>query len=144
MHRTVVLTSKSIKYHQKSTVLFTPAVHSSPFRGAGFLLHLDTVPFSSVAQSCPTLCDSMDYITPGPSVYHQLPEFTQTHVLRVRDAIQQSHPLLPILLLPSIFPSIRVFCNKSVLLIRWPKYWSFSFSISPSNEYSGLISFRMD
>ena len=104
----------------------------------------DDVAISSVAQSCPTLCDSMDYITPGPSVYHQLPEFTQTHVLQVRDAIQQSHPLLPILLLPSIFPSIRVFCNKSVLLIRWPKYWSFSFSISPSNEYSGLISFRMD
>ena len=69
-------------------------------------------------------------------------EFTQTHVHWISDAIQPSH--LPFLLLPSIFPSIRVFSNESVLLIWWPKYWSFSFSISPSNEYSGLISFRMD
>jgi len=76
---------------------------------------------------------------------HQLPELAQTHVHRVGDAIHHltlcHHPLL---LLPSIFPSLRVFSNESVLRIRWPKYWSFSFSISPSNEYSGLISFRID
>ena len=83
----------------------------------------------------------MNRSTPGPSVHHHLTEFTQTHVYRVGDAIQPSHPLL---LPPSIFPSIRVFSNESVLHIRWPKYWSFSFNISPSNEYPGLISFRMD
>ena len=81
----------------------------------------------------------------GFPVHHQLPELTQTHVHRVCDAIQPSHPLLSPLLLPSIFSSIRVFSNESVLHIRWPKYWSFSFSISPSNEYWGpnMISFRM-
>ena len=79
---------------------------------------------------------------PGFPVYHQLLELAQTRVHQVSDAIQPSHPLLSLLLLPSIFPSIRLFSNESVLHIRWPKYWSFSFSISPSNEYSGLISFR--
>ena len=82
--------------------------------------------------------------TPGLPVHHQLPEFTQTHVHWVGDAIQPSHPLMSPSPLPSIFPSIRVFSNESVLCIRWPKYWSFSFSISPSNECSGLISFRVD
>ena len=100
--------------------------------------------FSSVAQLCPTLCDSMNCSTPGLPVHHQLPEFTQTHVYGVGDAIQPCHPLsYPLLLPPLIFASIRVFSNESVLRIRWPKYWSFSFSISPSNKYSGLISFRM-
>ena len=85
----------------------------------------------------------MDCSTPGFPVHHQLPELTQTHVLSqwCHSTISSCHPLL---LPPSIFPSIRVFSNESVLQIRWPKYWSFSFSISPSNEYSGLISFRMD
>ena len=78
---------------------------------------------------------------PGFPVYHQLAELSQTHVHRIRDAIQPSHPLF---FLPSIFPSIRVFSNESVLRIRWPKYWSFSFSISPCNEYSELISFRIE
>ena len=98
--------------------------------------------FSSVTQSCPTICDPMDCSTPGLPVYHQLLEFTQTHVESVMPSnnIILFHPILP----PSIFPSIRVFSNQSVLCIRWPKYWSFSFSVSPSNEYSGLISFRMD
>ena len=96
--------------------------------------------FSSVAQLCPTRCNSMDCSTPGLPVHHQLPEFTETHVHWVRDAIQPSHPLF----LPSIFASLRVFSNESVLRLRWPKYWSLSFSISPSSEYSGLISFRMD
>ena len=99
------------------------------------------IQFSSVTQSCPTLCDPMDCSTPGFPVHHQLQELAQTHVHWVGDATQPSHPLL---LLPSIFPRIRVFSNESALHIRCPKYWSFSFSISPSNEYSGLISFRID
>ena len=86
----------------------------------------------------------MDYSTPGLPVHHQLPEFTQTHVHRVGDAIQPSYPLPSPLLPPSVFPSIKVFSTESALHIRWPKYWSFSFSINPSNEYSGLISFRMN
>ena len=81
---------------------------------------------------------------PGFPVYHQLLELAQTRVHQVSDAIQPSHPLLSLLLLPSIFPSIRLFSNESVLHIRWPKYWSFSFSIIPSKEHPGLISFRMD
>ena len=112
---------------------------------------LNTVPyaiqfsqFSSVAQLCPTLCDPINHSTPGLPVHHQLLEFTQTHVHRVRDAIQPSHPLSSPSPPALIFPSIRVFSNESVLGIRWPKYWSFSFNISPSNEHSGLVSFRMD
>ena len=98
----------------------------------------------SVAQSCPTLCDPMNPSTPSLPVHHQLPEFTQTHAHRVSDAIQPCHPLSP----PSP-PALNLsqprglFC-ESVLRIWWPKYWSFSFSISPSNEHPGLISFRMD
>ena len=102
-----------------------------------------SVQSSSVAQLCLILCDPMDCSTPGFPVHHQHPEFTQTHVHCVGDAIQPSHPLRLLLLPPSIFPSIRVF-SESVLRIRWPKHWSFSFSISPSNEHPGLISFRMD
>ena len=102
------------------------------------------VQFSSVAQLYPTLCSPMYRSTPGLPVHHQLLEFTQTNVHWVGDAIQPSHPLSPLLLLPPISPSIRVFSNESALRIRWPKYWSFSFNISPSNVYSGLISFRMD
>ena len=101
------------------------------------------VQFSSVVQSCLTLCDPMVCSTPGLPVHRQLPEFAQTRVHWVGDAIQPSHPLSSPSPAP-IFSSIRVFSNESVLCIRWPKYWSFSFSISPSNEQSGLISFRMD
>ena len=86
----------------------------------------------------------MDSSTPGLPVHHQLLEFTQTHVHCVSDAIQPSHPLLSPSLLPSVFPSIRVFSNESALHIRWPKYWSFSCNISPFSEHPGLISFRMD
>jgi len=82
--------------------------------------------------------------TPGLPVHHQLLEPTQTLVHPVGGAIQPSHPLLCPTLLPSIFPTIRVFSHELLLCIRWPNYWSFSFSISPSSEYSGLISFRMD
>ena len=100
--------------------------------------------FSSVAQSCPTLCDPMNCSTPGLPVHHQFPEFTQTHP--IESVMPSSHLILcrPLLLLPPIPPSIRVFSNESTLHIRWPKYWSFSFSISPSTEQLGLISFRMD
>ena len=100
--------------------------------------------YSSVAKLCLSLCDPMDCSTPGLPVHHQLPEFTQTHVHWVGDAIQTSNPLSSPLLPPSIFSSISVFSNESVLHIRWLKYWSFSFNISPSNVYSGLISFSMD
>ena len=108
------------------------------------LVGLDSVQFSSVAQSCPTLCDPTNHSTPGLPVNHQLLEFTQTHVHWVSDAIQPCHPLSSPSS-PALTPSsIRVFSSESTLLMRWPKYWSFSFSISPSNEHPGLISFRMD
>ena len=99
--------------------------------------------FSSIAQSCPTLCDPMDCSTPGLPDHHQLPKLIQTRGYRVDDAINYVILCRPLLLLPSIFPRIRVFSNESALSIRWPKYWSFRFSISPSNEHPGLISFRM-
>ena len=104
---------------------------------------MDSVQFSSVTQSCPTLCNPMNCSTPGLPVHHQLPESIQTHVHW--SMMPSNHLILCCpLLLPSIFPSIRLFSNESALHIRWPKYWSFSFNISPSNEHSGLISFRMD
>ena len=102
------------------------------------------VHFRSVAQLCPTLCDPMNRSTPGFPVHHQLPELAQTHVHQVSDAIQPSHPLSSPSPLSFNLSSIRVFPKESVLCIRWPKYWSLSFSISPSNKYSGLISFRID
>ena len=105
------------------------------------------VQFSSVTQLCPTLCYPMNHSTPGLPVHHQLPEFTQTYVHRVSDAIQPSHPLsspsTPASNSPPP-PSLRVFSNESALCMRWPKYWNFSFSIIPSKEIPGLISFRMD
>ena len=127
-----------------------------------------SVQFSSVTQSCLTLCDPMKHSTAGLPVHYQLPEFTQTHVRRVGDAIQPSHPLLsPCHPAPnpsqhqSLFQWVNslhevakvlefqlqhqgVFLNESVLCIKWPKYWSFSSNISPSNGHPGLISFRMD
>ena len=104
----------------------------------------NVVQFSSVTQSCLTLCDPMDHSTPGFPVHHQFPELTQTHIHRIRDPSTHLTLCRTLLLLPSIFPSIRVFSSESVLHIRWPNFWSFSFSISPSNEHPGLISFRMD
>ena len=103
-----------------------------------------SVQFSSVSQSCPILCDPMDYSTPGFPVLHQLPEFAQTPVHRLSGAIQPSHPLSSPSPPALNLPSIRVFSKESALCIWWPKYCSFSFSISPSNEYLGLISLRMD
>ena len=98
----------------------------------------------SVVQSCRALCDPTDCSTPGFPVHHQLLELAWTHVHQVGDTIQPSILCHPLLLPPSIFPSIRVFSDELVLPLRWPKYWSFNFSISPSNEYSRLISFRID
>ena len=99
---------------------------------------------SSVAQSCLTLCDPMGHSMPGLPVHHQLPEFTK--LMSIESVMPSIYLILchPLLLLPSIFPRIRVSSNESALHIRWPKYWGFSFSISTSNEHSGLISFRMD
>ena len=98
----------------------------------------------SVTQLCLILCDFMDCKTPDLPVLHYLPECAQ--LMSIESVMPSNHLILCHLLLfwPSIFPSIRVFSNESDLHIRWPKYWSFSFSISPSNEYSGLISSRMD
>ena len=93
-----------------------------------------------------TLCDPKDCSTPAFPVHHRLPELAQTQLISIELVMLSSHLILChyLFLLPSIFPSIRVFSNKLVLHIRWPKYWSFIFSISPSNEYSGLIAFMMD
>ena len=100
--------------------------------------------FSSVSQLYLTLCDPMNRSTPGLPVHHQLPEFLKLRSIEL--VMPSSHLILcrPLLLLPPIPSSIRVFSNESTLRMRWPKYWSFSFSISPSNEHPGLISFRMD
>ena len=102
-----------------------------------------TLQFSSV-QSCPTLCDPMNCSMPGLPVHHQLPESTKP--VSIESVMPSNHLILcrPLLLLPSIFPSIRVLSHESALRIRWPKYWSFCFNISPSNEHPRLISFRMD
>ena len=113
-------------------------IHSLPLLESGWA----SVQFSSVTQSCPTLCNPMHCSTPGFPLHHQLPEFTQTLVHWVGDDIQPSYPLLSPS--PPVFLSIKVFSNESALHTRWLKCWSFSFSISPFNEYSGLISFRMD
>ena len=97
------------------------------------------------AKSCPTLCDPVDFSTPGfPALYYL--SWSLFQLMFIESVMPSNHLILcrPLLLLPSIFPSIRVFNSESVLCIRWPKYWSFSFRISPSKEYSGLISFRMD
>ena len=105
---------------------------------------VQSLQFSSVAQSCPTFCDPMNCSTPGLPVHHQLPSLPK---LRSFEKVMPSNHLIlcrPLLLLPSIFLSIKFFSNESALHIWWPKYWSFSFNISPSNEHSELISFRMD
>ena len=100
--------------------------------------------FSSVAQSCQTLCDPMNCSTSGLPIHHQL--WISLKLTSIESVMSSSHLILcrPLLLLPPIPPSIRVFSNESTLCMRWPKYWSFRFSISPSKEHPGLISFRMD
>ena len=131
------INSLSITFHRTQALFSGSGVESFPFS-------CYSGQFSSVTQSCLILCDPMNHSTPGLPVHHQFLEFTQTHV--IEPVMPSSHLILchPFLLLPSVFPSIRVFSNESILHIRWPKYWIFSFSISPSKEYSGLISFRMD
>ena len=119
--------------------------HFSLKKGSEFTVKLKSAyQFSSVTQSCLTLCDPMNRSTPGLHVLHQLPDFTQTHV--IESVMPSSHLILyhPLLLLPPIPPRIRVFSSESTLRMRWPKYWSFSFSIIPSKEIPGLISFKMD
>ena len=125
--------SLPVKYKLKSLYCITSSV-----------LVVLSFQFSSIVQSCPTLCETMDYSTLGLPVHQQLLELAQ--VMPIRSVMSSNHLILchPLLLLPSIIPSIRVFSNEAALRIRWPKYWSFSFSISPSNEHPGLISFRMD
>ena len=110
-------------------------------------IYMYILQFSSVAWSYLTLCDSMDCSTPGFPVHHQLLGLAQTHVHWVGDAIQPSHPLSspsPPALNPSQHQGLFKWVSSDTMSIRWPKYWSFSFSIIPSSEYSGLISFRMD
>ena len=103
-----------------------------------------SVQFSSVAQSCPTLCDPMNHSTPGLHVHYN--STSSLRLTSIESVMPSSHLILcrPLLLLPLILPNIRVFSNESTLHMRWPKYWRFSFSIIPSKEIPGLISFRMD
>ena len=124
--------------YQISFYLVGPSITVKYFEDWEFYL----LQFSSVAQLCPTLCNPMDYSTPGFPVHHQLPESTQTHVHWLGDAIQPSHPLSS----PSP-PALKLSQHQGIFkwvssLHQWPKYWSFSFSINPSNEDPGLISFR--
>ena len=122
----------------------TRGISEEMFDYAFLLFFLFLSQLSSVTQSCPALCDPMDYSTPGFPVHHQLPSLLK--LMSIKSVIPPNHLILcrPFLLLLSILPSIRVFSNESVLHIRWPKDWIFSISISPSSEYAGLISFRMD
>ena len=107
-------------------------------------IEFSSVQFSSVAQSCPTLCNPMNCSTPGLPVHHQLSEFTQTHVHWVGDTIQSSNHLIPFSSCPQSFPASRSFQMSQLFASGGQKYWSFIFSINPSSEHSGLISFRMD
>ena len=108
------------------------------------VMFFSSVQFSSVTQSCPTLCNPMNHRTAGLPVHHQLP--SPPKPMSIESVMPSNHLILcrPLLLLPSIFPSIRVFSSESALRIRGTKHWRFSFSISPSNKHPGLISFRMD
>ena len=130
---------------QVGTLMINKRLYILSFPGLKYCTTISSVQFISVSQSCLTLCDPMKRSTPGLPVHHHLPEFTQTHVHWVW-VMPSSHLNLsrPLLLLPAIPPSIRVFTSESTLRMRWPKYWSFSFSIIPSKEIPGLISFRMD
>ena len=119
-------------------------VHISGKEALLFPQRFLSVQFSSVAQSYPTLCDPMNHSTPGLPVHHR--SWSLPKLMSIELVIPSNHLIFccPLLLLPSIFPNIRVFSNESALHIRWPKYWSCSFKISPSSEYPGLISFRRD
>ena len=140
----VVLIPRTDKYYliwKKISFFFADVTKLRILRWESYSWLSSSVQFTHL---CPTLCNPMDCSTPGFPVCHQLSEFMQTHVHWIGDAIQPCHPLSSPSPPVSIFPSIRIFSNESALPIWWPKYWSFNFSISPSNEYSGLISFRID
>ena len=124
--------------HRKGEEKSIPCLDSLSHRQS----HLPSIFLRTISsfQLCPNLCNPMNHSMPGLLLHHQLPKSTQTHVHWAGDAIHPSHPPSVPLLLPSIFPSIRVFSDESDLRIRWPKYWSFSFNISPSNEHPGLPS----
>ena len=150
-HHTILTNSFSSSSSQSQFLLLTTREIWCPYWSAASFTFPNpmsfsqaSVQFSSVAQSRLTLCDPMDHSTPGLPVHHQLPELLK--LMSFKLVMLSNHLILcrPLLLLPSIFPSIRIFPNETVLCIRWPKYWSFNFSISPSNQHSGLISFRMD
>ena len=131
-------TAQNAGTHLKSPLCLSCSLNIVPCYGLTNLNHqFSSVQFTSVTQSCPNLCDPVNCSTPGLPVHHQLPEFTQTHIHRVGDAIQPSHPLSSPSPPAPILPSIRVFSNESTLCMRWPKYWSFSFSIIPSKEHPG-------
>ena len=123
--------------------VFCRSSYSSKLVNEKGLKNMSGMSLSSVTQSCLTLCIPMDCRTPGFSVLYQCPELAQTYVHQVGDPIQPSHPVVPFSSCLQSFVA-SVFSDESILHMRWPKYWSFSFSISPSNEYPGLISFRMD
>ena len=133
-------TQTKVKQSKKQTT--SKPVHLKTIQG----LWMDSsFQFSSVAQSCLTLCDPMNRSTPGLPVHHQLLEFTQTHVHWVSDVSQPSHPLLsPSPPASNLSQHQGLFSNESALRIRWPKYLSFSYNITPSNEHPRLISFRME
>ena len=136
---TILLSDRSFAF----TLLFIPessATRPDPLLHSYYIQNVSSCCCCLVTQLCPTHCDPMDCSTPGFPVHHELLELTQTHVMPCNRLIL----CRPLLLLPSIFPSIRVFSSESVLCIRWPKYQDFSFSICPSNKYSGLISFGID
>ena len=135
----------SSNYWQLGIEMFSKSLENVPSISVPcVLITLNWQQLSSVVQSCLALCNPMNRSMPGLPVHHQLPEYTQTHVHSVADAIHPSHLLSSPSPPPLVPPSIRVFSSESTLHMRWPKYWSFSFSISPSNEHPGLISFRMD
>ena len=135
---------KLIQSYPALSCLLRKGVAASVRRCSFFPLALTFFQFSSVAQSYPAFCDPLNRSMSGLPVHHQLPCPPKT--MSTESVLPSNHFILchPLLLLPSIFPSIRVFSNESALRIRWPKYWSFSFNISLSNEHPGLISFRMD
>ena len=126
--------------------MFQQPQKKTAYRSSGICLRFTTRSscHCSVSESCLTLFDSMDCIAPGSSVLYHLQSLLRFR--SIESVMLSNHLILchPLLLVPSIFPSIRIFSNESALLIRWPKYWRFSFSISPSNVYSGLVSFRID
>ena len=132
---------KKKRFQSAQTLRSSHTLKSSKFLE---IYDFPSVQFSSVAQLCPTLCNCMEQNMPGLPVHHQFPELLK--LMSIESVMPFNHLILccPLLFLSSIFPSVRIFSNESILPIRWPKYQSFSFNISPFNEYSGLISFRMD